>query len=90
MSGWSPGRLSLAGSEPDLFDNPASGSQGSILRDGEIVGWDLHPGGTPWEDDGPLEVFFSCLYRYNAVAYSCAYAGLRMIDTRAVIGPPDV
>lgn len=58
MSGWSPGRLSLAGSEPDLFDNPASGSQGSILRDGEIVGWDLHPGGTPWEDDGPLEVFF--------------------------------
>ncbi|AWS48658.1 hypothetical protein DKM19_24000 [Streptosporangium sp. 'caverna'] len=73
-----------------LFDNPMSGSQGSILRDGEIVGWDLHPGGEPWEDDEPLEVFFSYLYQGDAVAYSCAYAGLRLTDARAVTGPPDV
>ncbi|SNS24376.1 Ankyrin repeat-containing protein [Streptosporangium subroseum] len=73
-----------------LFDNAASGSQGSIIRDGEIVGWDLHPGGAPWEDDGPKEVLFSYLYQYNPVAYSYAYAGLRPTDARAVTGPPDV
>ncbi|MEU0481131.1 ankyrin repeat domain-containing protein [Streptosporangium sp. NPDC006013] len=73
-----------------LYANPKSGNQGSIVRDGEIVGWDLHPGGTPWEDEGPLEVLFSYLYRYDAVAYSCAYAGLQLTDARAVTGPPDV
>ncbi|EWM15293.1 hypothetical protein KUTG_05597 [Kutzneria sp. 744] len=28
-----------------IYANPKSGSQDSILRDGEVVGWDLHPGG---------------------------------------------
>ncbi|WP_206184891.1 ankyrin repeat domain-containing protein [Thermoactinospora rubra] len=69
--------------------NPKSGDQGSIVRDGEIVGWDLHPGGRPWEDDEPMEVLLSYLYRCNAVAYSCAYAGLRLTDARAITGPPD-
>ncbi|MEU9831299.1 ankyrin repeat domain-containing protein [Streptosporangium sp. NPDC048047] len=73
-----------------LYANPKSGDQGSVVRDGEIVGWDLHPGGSPWEDDGSLEVLFAYLYRYDAVAYSCAYAGLRLTDARAVTGPPDV
>jgi hypothetical protein len=72
-----------------LYANPKSGNQGSIVRDGEIAGWDLHPGGFPWEDDGPREVLFSYLYQHNAVAYSCAYAGLRLTGTRAVEGPPD-
>lgn len=30
------------------------------------------------------------LYQCNAVAYACAFAGLRLTDRRAVAGPPDV
>ncbi|MEV4177930.1 ankyrin repeat domain-containing protein [Nonomuraea sp. NPDC049709] len=72
-----------------MYANPKSGNQGSIVRDGEIVGWDLHPGGAPWEDDDAQEVLLSYLYKYNAVAYSCAYAGLRLTEARAITGPPD-
>jgi hypothetical protein len=36
-----------------------------------------------------LEILLSYLYLYNAVAYSCAYAGLRLTDARAITGPPD-
>ncbi|NUW46812.1 ankyrin repeat domain-containing protein [Nonomuraea rhodomycinica] len=73
-----------------MYANPKSGNQGCVARDGEIVGWDLHPGGAAWEDDGPREVLLSYLFQGEAVAYSCAYAGLRVGDERAVIGPPDV
>ncbi|RVU28184.1 ankyrin repeat domain-containing protein [Streptomyces antnestii] len=73
-----------------LYANPKSGNQGSIARDGHIEGSDLHPGGAPDRDDTPEEVLASYLYRYNAVAYACAYAGLRPTDARAVTGPPDV
>jgi hypothetical protein len=73
-----------------LFVIPKGGTYSSILRDGEIVGWDLNPGGPPWDDDEPLEVLLSYLYRDNAVAYCCAYAGLRLSDARAVTGPPDL
>ncbi|MFF3445495.1 ankyrin repeat domain-containing protein [Streptosporangium sp. NPDC002721] len=83
-------RLSVGTVYYGLYANPKSGNQGSIARDGEIAGWDLHPGGAPWEDDAPLEVLLSYLYRYRAAAYSCAYAGLRLTDARAVTGPPDV
>ncbi|MGW7087633.1 ankyrin repeat domain-containing protein [Streptomyces sp. NPDC054871] len=72
-----------------LYANPKSGNQGSIVRDGVIEGSDLHPGGGPDEDDSSEEVLASYLYRHNAVAYSCAYAGLRLTDARAVTGPPD-
>lgn len=72
-----------------LYANPKSGNQGSIARDGVIEGSDLHPGGGPDEDDSSEEVLASYLYRHNAVAYSCAYAGLRPTDSRAVTGPPD-
>ncbi|WP_308061591.1 hypothetical protein [Streptomyces scabiei] len=30
------------------------------------------------------------LYQHSAVAYACAFAGLRLTDRRAVVGPPDV
>ncbi|MFD9793727.1 ankyrin repeat domain-containing protein [Streptomyces sp. NPDC059070] len=73
-----------------LYANPKSGNQGSIARHGSIVGWDLHPGGGPHEDETPEEVLASYLYQYNAVAFSCAFAGLRLVDARAVTGPPDL
>ncbi|MEV0198766.1 ankyrin repeat domain-containing protein [Nonomuraea sp. NPDC050691] len=83
-------RLSVGTLCYGMYANPASGHQGSVARDGEIVGWDLHPGGSPWEDDGPREVLLSYLYQGNPEAYCCAYAGLRLTGERAVTGPPDV
>ncbi|RFC69958.1 ankyrin repeat domain-containing protein [Streptomyces sp. AcE210] len=72
-----------------LYANPKSGNQGIIARDRVIEGSDLHPGGGPDHDDTSEEVLFSYLFQHNAVAYSCARAGLRLTDARAVIGPPD-
>ncbi|WP_406430383.1 ankyrin repeat domain-containing protein [Streptomyces sp. NBC_00631] len=73
-----------------LYANPKSGNQGGIARHGSIEGWDLHPGGGPYESDTPEEALTSYLYHYNAVAYSCAVTGLRLADRRAVVGPPDM
>jgi hypothetical protein len=71
-----------------LYANPKSGNQGSIARDGVIEGSDLHPGGAPDVDDTAEEVLASYVCP-DAVAYSCAYAGLRLTAPRAVVGPPD-
>ncbi|MEV6583710.1 ankyrin repeat domain-containing protein [Streptomyces sp. NPDC051582] len=73
-----------------LYANPKSGNQGSTARDGAITGWDLHPGGGAQEGDTPEEVLAAYLYQYNAVAYPCAFTGLRLTDARAVVGPPDL
>ncbi|MFD9566040.1 ankyrin repeat domain-containing protein [Streptomyces sp. NPDC059994] len=73
-----------------LYVNPKSGSQGGIARDGAIEGWDLSPGGGPDQGDTAEEVLASYLYQYHAVAYACAFAGLRLTDARAVTGPCDV
>ncbi|WP_435611296.1 ankyrin repeat domain-containing protein [Streptomyces sp. C10-9-1] len=73
-----------------LYANPKSGNQGSIARHGIIEGSDLHPGGGPDEDDTAEQVLASYLYQHDAVAYTCAFAGLRPTDRRAVTGPPDV
>lgn len=73
-----------------LYANPKSGNQGSIARDGVMEGSDLHPGGGPDEDDSSQEVLAAYLYHHNAVAYSCAFVGLRPTDARAVTGPPDL
>ncbi|MFZ4240390.1 ankyrin repeat domain-containing protein [Streptomyces murinus] len=73
-----------------LYANPKSGNQGSIARHGALESGDLHPGGGPYENDTAEEVLDSYLYQYKAVAYSCAFAGLRPTDARAVVGPPDV
>ncbi|MET9291074.1 ankyrin repeat domain-containing protein [Streptomyces sp. NPDC003077] len=83
-------RLSVGTVCYGLYANPKSGNQGSIVRDGHIEDWDLHPGGGPDVDDTSEEVLTSYLYRYNAVAYSCAFVGLRPTDARAVVGPPDI
>ncbi|MER5500601.1 ankyrin repeat domain-containing protein [Streptomyces sp. NPDC002561] len=73
-----------------LYANPKSGNQGSIARCGVIEGWDLHPGGGPYEDGTSGEVLSAYLYRHSAVAYCCAFAGLRPTGPRAVVGPPDL
>ncbi|MFD9903012.1 ankyrin repeat domain-containing protein [Streptomyces sp. NPDC059063] len=73
-----------------LYANAKSGNQGSIARDGSIIGSDLHPGGGPDEDDTSEEVLASYLYQHNAVAFACAFAGLRLPDARAVVGAPDL
>ncbi|MFF0449286.1 ankyrin repeat domain-containing protein [Streptomyces sp. NPDC004609] len=73
-----------------LYANAKSGNQGSVARNGAVEGWDLSPGAEPDQGDGPEEVLASYLYQYHAVAYSCAFAGLRPTDARAVVGPPDL
>ncbi|MEV4317183.1 ankyrin repeat domain-containing protein [Actinocrispum sp. NPDC049592] len=73
-----------------LYANPKSGNQGSVSWDGETTGWDLHPGGPAAENDSAEEVLLSYLYQHEAVGYCCAYTGLRLPDTRAISGPPDV
>ncbi|WP_051900857.1 ankyrin repeat domain-containing protein [Streptomyces aureus] len=73
-----------------LYANPKSGNQGSIARHGTLEGWDLHPGGEPHENDTSGQVLAAYLYQDNAVAYACAFAGLRLDDRRAVAGPADV
>ncbi|MEV6600078.1 hypothetical protein AB0M36_24970 [Actinoplanes sp. NPDC051346] len=72
-----------------LYANPKSGNQGSIFTDGQISGWDLHPGGDPGEDATSDEVLLSYLYRSSPAAYACAYVGLRPPDARPVTGPSD-
>jgi hypothetical protein len=83
-------RLSVGTVCYGMYANPKSGDQGSITRDGVIEGWDLHPGGPPGPDDSPEEVLASYLYRGHAVAYVCAWAGLRPAEARAITGPPDL
>ncbi|MFB9904058.1 ankyrin repeat domain-containing protein [Allokutzneria oryzae] len=73
-----------------LYENPKSGSQGSLTRDGVAERWGLSPAGEAWEDDSAKEVLFSYLYPEDAVAYSCAYVGLKLTDPRAVTGPADL
>jgi hypothetical protein len=82
-------RLSIGTVCYGMYANPKSGNQGDIVRNGVIEGSDLHPGGGPNMEDTPDEVLASYLYHCNPVAYSCAWAGLRLTDARAVVGPPD-
>lgn len=80
-------RLSAGTVAYGMFANPKSGDQGTIDRDGRTIGWDLHPGGAPGPDDGTREVLLAHLYASNAVAYCCAYTGLRPQDNRAFTKP---
>ncbi|MFI0351919.1 ankyrin repeat domain-containing protein [Actinomadura sp. 9N407] len=74
-----------------LYANPSSGNQGSIARDGIIEGWDLHPGGgAAGPGDSAADILAAYLYQHAAVAYCCAYAGLRLTDAQAIVGPPDI
>lgn len=73
-----------------FYANPKSGDQGASARDGVITGWDLFPGGDVPEDAPGDEVLLTYLHRYDPVAFSCAYAGVRPADARGIDGPPDV
>lgn len=70
-----------------MYANPKSGNQGNIHRDGETIGWDLHPGGGPNERDSTAEVLLAYLYAHKAVAYCCAYVGLRPKNSKAFTEP---
>ncbi|KJK44625.1 hypothetical protein UK23_28880 [Lentzea aerocolonigenes] len=70
-----------------MYANPKSGNQGSVHRDGEMLAWDLHPGGGPSEAGSAAEVLLEHLYAHQAVAYCCAYAGLRPENTKAFTEP---
>ncbi|MGC4813345.1 hypothetical protein ACLQ29_22695 [Micromonospora sp. DT228] len=84
------GRLLSAGTIAyALYANPKSGNQGSIYRDGETIGWDLHPGGAPRSTDTSQMVLLSYLYQSQAPAYACAFVGLRPVDARCITGPAD-
>jgi hypothetical protein len=74
-----------------LFANPKSGNQGLVSRDGAIEDSDTHPGaGDAGGHLTAAEILAEYLYQGEAVAYSCAMAGLRLPDARAVVGPPDL
>lgn len=84
-------RLSAGTVSHGLFANPKSGNQGSVTRDGVVEEWDTHPGGgTVSPDDSAEEILSTYLFHYQAVAYCCAGAGLRLTDARSITGPPDL
>jgi hypothetical protein len=83
-------RLSVGTVCYGFYENPKSGPQGSISRDGRFTDNDLFPGGDPREDESAHEVLLAYVYRSDSIAYSCAYAGLRLTDSRAITGEPDV
>ena len=70
-----------------MYANPKSGNQGSVARDGELIDWDLHPGGETEEDDP--DVLISHLYTDQALPYCYAVVGLKPTDRRSFDGPPD-
>lgn len=70
-----------------MYANPKSGNQGSIDRDGAVVDWDLHPGGLSPANTGTTDVLLAHLYAREAVAYCCAYVGLRPENTKAFTEP---
>ncbi|MGI5500890.1 ankyrin repeat domain-containing protein [Lentzea sp. CA-135723] len=80
-------RLSAGTVAYGMYANAKSGNQGSSHRDGEILGWDLHPGGGPGEDGDTEEVLMKHLYVHQAVAFCCAYAGVRPKDAKAFTEP---
>ncbi|KUL25341.1 hypothetical protein ADL15_41095 [Actinoplanes awajinensis subsp. mycoplanecinus] len=71
-----------------MYANPKSGNQGAAMHDGDMTGWDLHPGGGWSEADAPAaDVLRDFLYQHHAVEYCCAYAGVRPADARPFTEP---
>lgn len=83
-------RLSVGTTCYGMFANPKSGNQGSITRNGEVLGWDVHPGGEVRESDDADAVLLGYLYQYHPLAFCHAYVGLAPTDSRAISGPPDL
>lgn len=73
-----------------MYANPKSGEQGSSFRDGVTVGWDLSPGnGWSDPDDSAEDILLTYLYQGRPLAFCCAYAGVRPLDDRPLVGVPD-
>lgn len=70
-----------------LYANPKSGNQGRVYRDGEVVEWDLDPGGLAIETATEQERLLAEAYRGEAKAFCCAYVGLSPTDDRAFTNP---
>ncbi|MFF4416650.1 ankyrin repeat domain-containing protein [Streptosporangium sp. NPDC001559] len=84
-------RLSVGTVCHGLYDNPKSGNQGAMARDGVIEAWDTHPGGGDASfEDPPEEILAAYLYDGEAVAYCYAEASLRPADDRSLTGKYDV
>ncbi|MFF5248329.1 ankyrin repeat domain-containing protein [Streptosporangium sp. NPDC000095] len=71
-----------------MYANAASGNQGRCHRDGVLEYWDDR--GDPSPEASTDDLLARYLYKRQAVAYSCARAGLRLTDRRPIIGPPDL
>ncbi|MER7128916.1 ankyrin repeat domain-containing protein [Streptosporangium saharense] len=73
-----------------MYSNPKGGVSGRIFRNEAVEFWDslgIH-GISP---DAPAEkVLATYLYRGQPLAFCCAGAGLRLVDARPIIGPPDI
>lgn len=84
-------RLSVGTVCYGMFHNAASGMQGHVARDGRLEERDKHPGsGIVSADESPEEILASYLYHREPVGYCCAGAGLRLADSRAIVGEPDL
>ncbi|WP_245812162.1 ankyrin repeat domain-containing protein [Actinophytocola xinjiangensis] len=81
----SPGTFCYA-----LYENPKSGTQGSLSRNGVLVAADLFPAGEAMENEPSDQVLLAYTCRHDAIAYACALTGLRLPDARPITGPPDV
>ncbi|MEU6740541.1 ankyrin repeat domain-containing protein [Streptosporangium sandarakinum] len=74
-----------------MCDNPKSGHQGLVARDGGVERSDTCPGdGNVVGDESAEEILTAYLYQNQAVAYCYAGAGLRPADARSIAGPPDM
>ncbi|MEU8379618.1 ankyrin repeat domain-containing protein [Streptosporangium sp. NPDC048865] len=74
-----------------MYDNPKSGNQGGVARNGGVEKSDTHPGGGDVAGDEPAEeILAAYLYQAEAEAYCYAGAGLRPADSRSITGPPDM
>ncbi|RAS62513.1 ankyrin repeat protein [Lentzea atacamensis] len=82
-------RLSAGTVAYGMYANPSSGKQGCVYRNGRAVDGDLHPGGGPNEhtDTDAYLVLLAHLYEDHAVAYCCAFAGVRPPDNKAFTEP---
>jgi hypothetical protein len=67
-----------------LYENPASGSQGSVTIDGREAASGRGPSLPPAADEPADAVLLSFLHRFESVAYACAFAGLDPADSAAL------
>jgi hypothetical protein len=80
------GPLSMGTVVYAMYENPKSGGQGRVDRDGTVVDQDLFPGG--WSAaSSTAEVLLAYLYAGHPVAYCCAFVALRPENAEAFTAP---